>query len=350
MKNSVFKVFSSCVLVAGISRSLIIDGQRWKYYTIPNAMYALLKSYDGCSIQEVIRKEGTNPEALNILSDYFEFLFEHELIFECSRDMARHFVPVRESYDHPSIITNAIVNIEKFVSPDLETILLQLTDLGCYTLEIRITKPTQPNILNQLLELCSTFEIENLCLIIQLDIDINNLTVYKESFHFLNQVINYNQELENREAAGVIYTSKDLSRSNNCGLVEAEFFTPTLKHYVESVNHNSCLNRKMAIDVNGDIKNCPSMQNSFGNIRDTSLEAAINKPGFKKYWNITKDHVTKCKDCEFRHICTDCRAYLDNPDDIFSAPLKCGYDPYTCEWDEWSTNPLKKQAIKHYQI
>lgn len=95
-------------------------------------------------------------------------------------------------------------------------------------------------------------------------------------------------------------------------------------------------------------KNCPSMKESYGNIKDTTLIEALEKPGFKKYWNITKDQINVCKDCEFRYICTDCRAYLEDPDDIYSKPLKCGYNPYTCEWEEWSTNPLKEKAIKHY--
>ena len=90
------------------------------------------------------------------------------------------------------------------------------------------------------------------------------------------------------------------------------------------------------------------MSQSFGNIKDTTLEEALNHPDFKKYWNIKKDDITKCKDCEFRYICTDCRAYIEDPDDIYSAPLKCGYDPYTGEWEEWSTNPLKQKAIKFY--
>lgn len=57
---------------------------------------------------------------------------------------------------------------------------------------------------------------------------------------------------------------------------------------------------------------------------------------------------TVCKDCEFRYICTDCRAYVEDPDDILSKPLKCGYNPYTGEWSEWSTNPLKQKAIDFY--
>jgi hypothetical protein len=37
------------------------------------------------------------------------------------------------------------------------------------------------------------------------------------------------------------------------------------------------------------------MKDSFGNIKDTTLEEAINKPGFKKYWNITKDEITNAR-------------------------------------------------------
>jgi len=90
------------------------------------------------------------------------------------------------------------------------------------------------------------------------------------------------------------------------------------------------------------------MAKSYGNIRDTKLLDVVNDPEFQKVWHIKKDEITKCKDCEFRHICTDCRAYIENPNDIYSAPLKCGYNPYTCEWEEWSTNPLKQQAIDYY--
>ena len=90
------------------------------------------------------------------------------------------------------------------------------------------------------------------------------------------------------------------------------------------------------------------MSQSFGNIKDTTLAEALEKPDFKKYWNINKDKIHVCKDCEFRYICTDCRAYVEDPEDILSKPLKCGYNPYTGEWSEWSTNPLKQKAIEHY--
>ena len=90
------------------------------------------------------------------------------------------------------------------------------------------------------------------------------------------------------------------------------------------------------------------MPKIYGNITNDKLQDALKHPDFKKSWLISKDQVLTCKDCEFRYICTDCRAYLEDPEDIFSKPLKCGYNPYTCEWEEWSTNPLKQKAIDYY--
>lgn len=90
------------------------------------------------------------------------------------------------------------------------------------------------------------------------------------------------------------------------------------------------------------------MRENFGNIKDTALGKVVASQEFKKYWNLNKDQINICKDCEFRYICTDCRAYIENPDDMYSKPLKCGYNPYTSEWEKWSTNPLKYKAIEFY--
>ncbi len=75
------------------------------------------------------------------------------------------------------------------------------------------------------------------------------------------------------------------------------------------------------------------MRKSYGNIRDTKLEDVARDPEFQKLWFIHKDLIDVCRDCEFRHVCTDCRAYLKNPEDIYSQPAKCGYNPYIALWE-----------------
>lgn len=146
---------------------------------------------------------------------------------------------------------------------------------------------------------------------------------------------------------------KEIISKNSCGKVDLKYFNTNLPKVLEAVNHNSCLHKKISIDVEGNIRNCPSMSQSFGNIKNITLEEALNHKDFKKYWNLTKDKIEVCKDCEFRYICTDCRAYTERTHENefgldISKPLKCGYSPYTGEWEKWSINPLKEKSIKYY--
>ena len=121
--------------------------------------------------------------------------------------------------------------------------------------------------------------------------------------------------------------------------------------FFEAQSFNSCLNKKISINKQGEIKNCPALTSSYGNIKNSNLmEVVSGDNDFKKFWNISKNQVNICQNCEFRFICTDCRAFIDSPDDIYSKPLKCGYDPSTGDWEEWSENPLKKSAMKEYKF
>jgi len=118
----------------------------------------------------------------------------------------------------------------------------------------------------------------------------------------------------------------------------------------ENKLYNGCLNRKIAIDEDGYIKNCPSMARAFGHHRDMSLLRVALDNQFRHLWSINKDKIKQCQDCEFRYACTDCRAYLEDPHDILSKPLKCGYDPYKGRWEQWDRNPDKDWVLKHYGV
>ncbi|OHT30239.1 grasp-with-spasm system SPASM domain peptide maturase [Elizabethkingia meningoseptica] len=142
---------------------------------------------------------------------------------------------------------------------------------------------------------------------------------------------------------------------NQCGIINEQLFLPNQRTYLSSLGSNSCLSKKIAIDINNNIKNCPSMPQSFGTIKENTLSEILNHNELKKYWNLTKDSINVCKDCEFRYICTDCRAYtershFDKSGLDISKPLKCGYNPYTGEWQNWSSSPLKQRAIEFYNL
>ena len=124
---------------------------------------------------------------------------------------------------------------------------------------------------------------------------------------------------------------QEVTDQNCCGIISSAYFNLNLKHYLESKNYNTCLNRKVSVDSWGNIKNCPSMKKSYGSIFNSSAKDVVGLQEFQDVWKLKKDDISDCKVCEFRHVCTDCRAYLDKDNSIMK-PARCNYDPYTASW------------------
>jgi SPASM domain peptide maturase of grasp-with-spasm system len=153
-----------------------------------------------------------------------------------------------------------------------------------------------------------------------------------EKFHIVSFCVIHSSPLvDNSEYDRLFFTEEKILSSSCCGKISKNNFVINLPFYLEGIKHNTCLNRKLSISDDGSIKNCPSMNDVFGNIKNHSIEKIVSTQKFKKYWNINKDMINTCKDCEFRKICSDCRAYLNNP---YDKPFLCTYNPYTMLYSE----------------
>lgn len=350
--NKNIKLFASCISVKGANRSIICDLQRNSYVFIPNDIHDVLEIHDGKKLNEV--KEFYDNQCDEILDEYFDFLLKNEFVF--FTDYPELFPKMSLEWREPLEINNAIIDISD--SLDLEIIFEQLGSLHCKSVEIRSFSIIDIGLIEKIMTLLNT----NKSIITSIGFVGTQSNVINQSlletlifehprisyFIICNSHENkFIPPLEHKRG-NIYYVTENVSLSTQCGLISKGSFAVNTRLFTESQNHNTCLNRKISIDKDGNIKNCPSMSQSFGNIKDTTLEEALNHPDFKKYWNITKDQIEVCKDCEFRHICTDCRAYIEEPDNQYSKPLKCGYNPYTNVWEEWSTNPLKQKAIEYY--
>ena len=344
-------LFAQCIVVKGAKKYIICDLQRNAIYVINEGIYEILTKYKNLSINEVKSKYKNNFDKQ--IEDNMQFLISNQLVF--ITESPNWFPRMNLEWDKPQIITNAIVEICDNIQY-LDLLLNQLERLGCFHVEINISNAMKFSDIDTLLSMFDDRKIRNVNLNIFYHKTLSNkvlknlLMKYQRvgKVHVFLTPINFIEELGENIQNNIKYHRENIVFSQSCGSITDKYFVSGIELFTEAQHHNTCLNRKISIDVNGDIKNCPSMPESFGNIRDTTLEEAINKPGFKKYWNINKDKIHVCKDCEFRYICTDCRAYIEDPEDIYSKPLKCGYNPYTGEWEEWSTNPLKQKVIDHY--
>ncbi len=345
------------MLSKGAQKNLIIDLQRNKIFSIPKSFGELINESEYTIDINLINNRIKNKASVNAFNKFLTFLIANELGFYCNKKDIKRFPIMSKEWNYPAIITNCIFDLNeynlKYFSP---VFLRQLEKLSCYHIQIRIYECFNIQV-DQILDLIEKSNLETVELILpfrllnQINRNIKEfiscynkvkvLTVFSSNE---NKLINF----EEFKSVVIIKTVENIKNKIHCGIVQLEQFPINVTNFTESLHHNSCLNRKISIDAEGNIKNCPSMTESFGNIRDTTLAEAIEKPGFKKYWDINKDKIHVCKDCEFRYICTDCRAYVEDPEDILSKPLKCGYNPYTGEWSEWSTNPLKQKAIDFY--
>jgi len=355
-KHQVFNLFANCLPVKGNKRSIICDVYRERFRFIPNSLYFILTKFKDSTIIEIMEYfKHENDEQIN---EYFNFLQQNEFGFFCDKSERKLFPKLNIDHGNSSDITNCIIDINKNSTYDFEQLFLELESLHCRFWQIRVYGDFKLEEIEKIIVLCKNIHLNSIHLIIPYNKSINQdkiLQFYNRypiariDFYSvpLTEIEKYNEFCKSYP---IRFFEKEISNETHCGKINDYYFNLTLKLFCESQLYNTCLNQKISIDTNGEIKNCPSMSKSYGNFKNTTLHKALSKKGFKEVWNINKDKIVVCKDCEFRHICTDCRAYVEDPDDIYSKPLKCGYNPYTTKWEKWSTNPLKQKAILHYNI
>ncbi len=321
---------------------------------IPNSLYELIEDHFGKTIDDI--KEAYQNQYDDIIDEYIEYLNENNCVF--FTDHPECFPAMNLQWDYPYKVSNAIIDWNKNSNYNIFEVLNQLDMLHCKHIQFRFYDPIEKEFLLKILDFLN-----------QKESIINSLEIYIPNTKWIRQ-----EEMENwfKEHLRIslicihssfddeiikitddkifIHTKQQIISSSHCGVISMNYFSINLKTFTESQHYNSCLNRKIAIDIDGEIKNCPSMTQSFGNIENNTLKQTLNNSDFTAVWNIPKDKVDTCKTCEFRYICTDCRAYTEDPKNLNSKPLKCGYNPHTNEWKDWSTNPLKKEAIHYYKL
>jgi len=362
--NLYLHLFADCIAVRGAAKSAFCDLTRHEIITFPSEYYPVLEELLSDRIGSLLEKISSNPNKERILG-FLNFLDENELVMLVDDKSA--FPPLAENWDFPGQVQNAIIDIST-VLHNFEKIFDELSALGCQHVQIRcFSNLLTLGICGPLLEKARHKSIQSIDLILKYEDGMPDETYVKfvESRPMIAAFAVHSAPLARRVVVDyahpefsdsaplkeIRFTSQVIDSEIHCGLITQKYLTaPSVTTFFEAKSFNGCLNRKISVDADGNIKNCPSMKESFGNVRDTPLSSALHSTGFKDKWGIAKDQIAICRDCEFRYVCSDCRAYLEEPGNAFSKPLKCGYDPYTGTWEDWTRNPLKKKAAKFYGI
>jgi SPASM domain peptide maturase of grasp-with-spasm system len=339
--------------VKGASMSLLCDLQMRRYYHIPNDTADVLTFLQQHSIAACLAHYGEdNREAI---TGYIDFLLSKELGFT-DDNLLTELAPLDLSWDRYSAVTNVIIEYNEAINYT-GTFFRELFDLHVQGLEIRCYGKTAPGKLRELLEIFNgtTLRFIKLVLPYEETPDLLTLDQLVKQYPRVKSLLIHSSPVDKLEkifdgSVPVIFFSSKINSCLACGEIRSDYFISNMELFTESQHFNTCLNRKLSIDLNGYIRNCPSLPDTFGHVTDTSLREVLDNKAFHKYAKIRKDEIAVCKDCEFRHVCTDCRAYVEDPQDIYSRPLKCGYNPYSNTWEEWTEHPLKHAAIAWYGL
>ncbi|WP_300488320.1 grasp-with-spasm system SPASM domain peptide maturase [Flavobacterium sp.] len=333
-----FKLFATCIIVKGYRRSSISDLERNKNYIIPNF------------VADFLLKENITMDVAGNLKQWIDLFVKEELGFFTR--YPEYYPSLSLEWDSPEMINNAIIEADNLNEIALINLIDQLNDLNCRYIEFRFYFNIKIPLCEQILVDLHKGGVSGI--VIYGKYDANDMQsvqgLLAKNNSIVNIVFHSCNEKNVNDNPRIYITNQIINSSIHCGQISQDYFSINIKTFTESNHFNTCLNKKIAIDIDGNIKNCPSMKKNYGNIKDTKLIDVIDNSCFKDYWSIKKDLIDVCKNCEFRHICIDCRAYIDEPDNMFSKPLKCGYNPYTNEWSKWNSGNSKKMVMEYYGL
>lgn len=347
--NSYFILSSSCKIVNGANRAIIIDYNRRNVYYIPNEYYDLIEMMDRKMVSYV-ESLMDDRDSLENLQNFLTFLIENEIGIIV--DNPELFPKISDKIEpEPRIIKNAIIEVDEELFREALFIKIcnELRELFCIDIQIRLYSNLNLQFLSKLIDIITDNDfryLEVLC-IYDDNLDINTLHSFMENTPLLSTLIMY-QAPENNKIDVVIETAPSTSISlgqifllkevfepeKSCGIINIQTLDFSHIHNFNRLKEqNGCLYKKIAIDRKGNIKNCPSFNFDYGNINNKSINEIVKLTEFTKYWYLSKNLIDTCKFCEYRYNCTDCRVFICNKDNIHSKPIKCSYNLQTGSWD-----------------
>ncbi|OPC29915.1 grasp-with-spasm system SPASM domain peptide maturase [Elizabethkingia miricola] len=338
MNNKFFFLYQDCQIVKG-SKNILLCDLHTKNVINANSIFSYFENDNS------ILYEDKNKEVIDFLvAEKFGYISDEKN--ENKKELR---------WESSKIINEVIIEHSKSEGFSLENVYKKIETIGAEFIQIRFIDYSFTK-LKKVLSLLSASSIRTIEILVPYMEEKKNSTLINfleknprvQILYFYNAP--FNQSINKPFYFNVVYYEKNLIDEKLCGIVNTDYFLIDIKNFSKAKNVNSCLKDKLFISHNGTIKNCPSLNYEIGHINDILLEDLFMEIEGDLIRSVTKDSINVCKDCEYRYMCIDCRAYIEEPSNIFSKPLKCGYDPYKGIWSDWTKNPLKQIAIKYYEI
>lgn len=332
-------VYADIFFTKGYCRTMMCDLKKDMWLFIPNEYYELILLFKKYTIDFIECKNIIPSLDLYAFVDFILINNHGQIV-----DDIELFPDIELKWDSPHFIENAVIDIDKNSSHDYFKIADELQCLFCKNIQFRFFSDRNISEVAYVIGVFKNRDFESIDFVVKYSDKINkedylSLAYQNPSVSFIVHSAPENSffESELKQIYPVVgyvqYTPQIITSAKCCGIINKDGFVfPKFpRDFIEGVVKNKCLNRKISISVTGEIKNCPSMNIGYGNIKNTSLKDVYLNKMFRSFWSITKDKVSICKDCEYRYVCNDCRAFAKSR---FGKPSKCSYNPYNASWSK----------------
>lgn len=318
-KDHYLNLFASCPIVQGYSRSIIVDLQRNNYWFITNEQAQVFKEQNSVNIAKIYTQLQADTE--EVIENFIHFLIDNEIAYLSNDDESDLFPNINFKWKSTSVINTLSVDVE-----------------SC---EPIITK-----------EHIKQLRTKNLILICKKKIDLNALleTYQKTPLRSIEIIINSKDYLKNsliqiasqhpkitafhlrksKETKTIIYNHIPFFYTQKSDY-RMHTFRIDIRLFSEAIHFHPYFNQRMHINTKGQIKNSAETKKTFGNINDDNLVDIVESPAFRRLWNVKKEDIDICHDCEFRFMCVDKRIPHKRADKKWYSNEECTYNPYICK-------------------
>lgn len=329
MINKKFKLFSNCLTVKGINRGIIIDFQRKNYYLIPNQVIDFINEYSEKNISELF-KDFQNDKP--ILKNYIRFFLKNELII-VSNDIKR-YPAISNNFERPYSIDTITLDLNLCTSILKGFLEQKIDDLGVSSLKL-ICKDFNLQKLVEVLKFIDKSRIKSIVLYIKHSAGLENeLIKLQNKFARIAEIIFYEVEKRNDlKKSNFIYEKNSLAEILAMKINNQDNFSLNITYFNESLKYSAAYNRTIFIDDFGNVRRYIEDESIFGNVDKDDLKEVVLNSEIIKFWEINKDKIKICKDCEFRYICPDGSIpFKTDEKEYYSYSNSCNYNPYTNKW------------------
>lgn len=327
--------YSLSVPVEGFLRTAVYDLQANDYFFVHNG------------VQDMI----TNTD----LSETIQQLISERAIFEKPSRVQVKFISAEE-YDYPSSITNAIIEVDG--NKSIDDLLNHLEMLKCYNVQwvykgkssdlYQFLDNSIDKIQHSIIKYCEIVLDER-------DFNIVRPLLTRKRFPelgkiFLHSASSCSYSTNNSEQPHIIYFDSDGAYNTHQYNKSIHFFVVNYLLYMESLRYNSYYNRKIFINLLGNVSVGPLSDSFFGNVYEQGFDwsTVLERKDIKVIWELHKDMISVCKNCEFRYMCIDSRIPKKHSEGTeWYHDTECNYNPFIAKWKgEQGYKTLSESGIK----